>query len=44
MWTLNNDDRVMEVEGFEAREDFELATSKPLNSSRAVMNRRFNPA
>ena len=31
----------MEVEGFEGQQDFELAASKPLNSSRAMMNRRF---
>jgi hypothetical protein len=41
MRTLTNDDRVMEVEGFEGQQDFELAASKPLNSSRGMMNRRF---
>ena len=34
----------MEVEGFEGQQDFELAASKPLNSSRAMINRRFHAA
>lgn len=50
---LTNDDRVMEVEGFEGQNNgnvsngqntndtFELAASKPLNSSRVMINRRF---
>jgi hypothetical protein len=51
---MSQDDRMMEVEGFEnggqherdgnrdAADSFELAASKPINSSR-IMNRRMYP-